>query len=228
MLNDLINVINRYSPRQEEMDTWWWEPSPDGRYCTKKAYDWLVQHEVGGDLEESETFSLVWNKLSPPKVNVHVWRVLHNKLPTRSNLRRRNIIPDSGGCRCVFYDNDMENMKHVLFECPFSYGIWMSCCKWLGVETAFPSDTSMNLLLFSSFFRSSNGKKFAVSIWECVVWSLWKLRNARIFRNEEINGDKLLKEIKTRLWSWFANKEPRLQLFTYSHWICNPRMLIRG
>ena len=54
-----------------------------------------------------------WNNCLPIKVNVFVWRLMLNKLPTRFNLDRRNINVDSLLCpNCLV---DIETSNHIFF-----------------------------------------------------------------------------------------------------------------
>lgn len=101
MLNDLITVINRYPLAQGERDIWRWNPSPDGLYSTKMAYEELWLRQEGVRTDDNEAFKLLWNKISPPKVIVHAWRVMHGKISTRNNLQRRHVIPALADSRCV-------------------------------------------------------------------------------------------------------------------------------
>nr|GEY62656.1 RNA-directed DNA polymerase, eukaryota, reverse transcriptase zinc-binding domain protein [Tanacetum cinerariifolium] len=56
-----------------------------------------------------------WNHYIPIKVNVFLWRLVLNKLPTRVNLDRKGIDVDSVLCPicCV----DVETANHVFFSC---------------------------------------------------------------------------------------------------------------
>lgn len=75
----------------------------------------------------------------------------------------------------------------------------MKCFNWLGVTIVLHSFS------FSSI-KGKNGKHVAIAIWQCVVWLLWKWRNALIFEGIAFSVDKIVKELKSRLWSWFSVK----------------------
>ncbi|KAL8515929.1 hypothetical protein ACS0TY_014580 [Phlomoides rotata] len=87
----------------------------------------------------------------------------------------------------------------------------MECFKWLGFSTVLSSNPSTNLLHFSRILRGRKERVIAVSIWECIIWIIWKARNANIFRSERAVMDKLLTEIKIRSWSWIQAKEIGLE-----------------
>jgi len=65
----------------------------------------------------------VWHRHIPAKVSLFVWRLLHNRLPTRANLFKRNILSatDSlcaAGCEVV------ESGRHLFLECEIATTLW--------------------------------------------------------------------------------------------------------
>ncbi|KAL8469859.1 hypothetical protein ACS0TY_032642 [Phlomoides rotata] len=86
-----------------------------------------------------------------------------------------------------------------------------------------------DVMAFDSFIRDSGGKKgkkVASTIWECIVWQIWRSRNARIFKDEEQNMTKTVENIKSRLWSWFASKEIIKIEGAYKEWTTNPKIVL--
>lgn len=66
-------------------------------------------------------------------------RLLRNRLPTRNNFVRRNIIQHidslcSDGC------NVLESARHLFLDCGTSNSLWTRVRNWLGISTVFPSD----------------------------------------------------------------------------------------
>ncbi|GKA62581.1 RNA-directed DNA polymerase, eukaryota, partial [Tanacetum coccineum] len=55
-----------------------------------------------------------WIKCIPIKVNVFVWKALQDRLPTRSNLVRRNILIDS--LSCSICDGEPKDSSHLFFS----------------------------------------------------------------------------------------------------------------
>lgn len=45
-----------------------------------------------------------------------------------------------------------------------------------------------------------------------------------IFGNEDFSVERLMEELKARLWSWFVVKEARCQTFSFSDWLVIPGM----
>ncbi|KAL8525807.1 hypothetical protein ACS0TY_015158 [Phlomoides rotata] len=59
------------------------------------------------------------------------WRVLWDRLPTKVNIQRRNILSSSNKLKCALCGEKEENGSHNFFECKVSYKIWMSSFSWL-------------------------------------------------------------------------------------------------
>ena len=56
-----------------------------------------------------------WCKVLPIKLNVFVWRMFLDKLPTRENLS--NIGLDIPCSLCPLCDSDVESRDHLFFGC---------------------------------------------------------------------------------------------------------------
>ncbi|KAL8498941.1 hypothetical protein ACS0TY_022048 [Phlomoides rotata] len=166
----------------------------------------------------AEDFKLIWRTFAPAKVKVHVWRVLRERIPTKMNLFRRNVLSHGDDLKCVWCGDHNETVRHVLFECYFSFRVWMEVCKWMGVETVLHSSPSKILLQFSRLLGGIRGRTMGVCIWECVVWLLWKGRNVKLFRNEEITGESIIQELKARSWSWAVEREQWRSFCSFSEW----------
>ncbi|KAL8529981.1 hypothetical protein ACS0TY_007160 [Phlomoides rotata] len=69
----------------------------------------------------------IWNKFTPAKVTANSWRLLWDRLPTKVNLRRRNILDTNQNLRCVLCNEKDETGRHIFFECEVSYKVWMTC-----------------------------------------------------------------------------------------------------
>ncbi|KAL8552119.1 hypothetical protein ACS0TY_000978 [Phlomoides rotata] len=73
----------------------------------------------------------------PIEAIAYAWRVLWDRLPTKVNLQRRNVISSNDNLKCVFCGDKDESGNHIFFECQFSYKVWMSCFNWLVISTTF-------------------------------------------------------------------------------------------
>ena len=65
-----------------------------GQYNVKEGYNLISKEHMSAE----KVWKLVWHPDSIPKVNMFTWLLLHNKLLTAENLRKRGI---QGPSRCV-------------------------------------------------------------------------------------------------------------------------------
>ncbi|GJS60505.1 RNA-directed DNA polymerase, eukaryota [Tanacetum coccineum] len=73
-----------------------------------------------------------WCKILPMKVNVFVWRVMLNRLPTRLNLDRRGIDMDSLICPCC--NSIVKDNNHVFYSCNVALELWNKIAMWLDLH----------------------------------------------------------------------------------------------
>ncbi|XP_071727424.1 uncharacterized protein [Rutidosis leptorrhynchoides] len=105
MLSDLGNVVLTVS-----MDSWMWSIAIDGVFqvgCTRQFIDSQFFH--GGLVGTS------WVKSLPRKVNIFIWRVTLDRLPTRLNFAARGMEINDIGCLWCTYR--VESLSHTLNSC---------------------------------------------------------------------------------------------------------------
>ncbi|KAL6518068.1 hypothetical protein OROMI_033769 [Orobanche minor] len=171
-------------------------------------------------------FKLIWKSYAPVKVIANAWRVLWDRLPTKTNLRRRKFLDTNSNMKCVLCGVNDESGKHFFFECSISYKVWMECFKWLGLSTVMQSNSFSNLIRNSRLLRGVQGRKVVVTLWSCIVWRLWKSRNDVIFNDADFCLDVVVEDIKARLWSWCFVKKIGCSSFSFRDWLVNPRMVL--
>lgn len=66
----------------------------------------------------------VWHKYIPSKIYVFAWRLLQNKLPTKNNMSRRNIIP-STELACSADCGISETDHQIFIECGLADSVWL-------------------------------------------------------------------------------------------------------
>lgn len=104
-----------------------WMPDKFGRFSVKFAY-WFSKSEDlqsvsshSSNRPETSLWQQVWKTKCNPRFAIWLWRCLRDKLPTGSNLRRKNIHLQP---LCGFCINREETLSHLLFQCPFFRHSW--------------------------------------------------------------------------------------------------------
>lgn len=66
---------------------------------------------------------MIGEDVVPHKVRVFAWRAYKNGLLTKYNLKRRQVLMED---KCIFCDEDAEDVLHALYECPSLRQCWES------------------------------------------------------------------------------------------------------
>nr|GEW30009.1 RNA-directed DNA polymerase, eukaryota, reverse transcriptase zinc-binding domain protein [Tanacetum cinerariifolium] len=93
-------------------DRWVWDLNGEGVFRVKDARNFLDKTFL-----PKENVATRWVKTIPIKINVFVWKLYLDRIPTRFNLLRRGVQVSS--TECPICCNDTEDTSHV-----FSVAVW--------------------------------------------------------------------------------------------------------
>lgn len=223
MWAEFATTIYPACPRKGEDDVWEWVWDGSRSFNTKSAYTWLQQfcqnQETGGK-QEAVILKHFWKIKAPPKVLAFSWRVMKYRIPTKSNLQKRNIILDHELVRCGLCEVGVESVDHLFIQCNFAYSVWMEFYGWLGLSVLLPDTINDLYIQHKGLFRGKKVRKRGLVLWHTVVWTLWLERNTIIFNNGKFEMGRIMELIKSRSWAWLvANKDWKIQ---YVGWCINP------
>nr|GEX89879.1 RNA-directed DNA polymerase, eukaryota, reverse transcriptase zinc-binding domain protein [Tanacetum cinerariifolium] len=111
----------------------------DDIWCWEQPLKWLlgasadfsvasVRSLVDSHTLETDNVATRWNRSIPIKVNVFLWRLKLNKIPSRVNLDRRGI--EVGSIICSSCLDDIETVNHSFFNCGMAKDLWALLAKW--------------------------------------------------------------------------------------------------
>ena len=177
-----------------------WTPSKCGEFSVKS-----ISLELSKPLIQKFPPSGVWRKLwrglIPPRIEVFSWLALHGKICSKQKLAIMNIIPLSD-VLCPLCNDLPENSDHLLLHCSFTRTVWMWWLNIWNLSWVFPHQLSEAFDQWICF----NGNPFFRKIWNAifsiVIWTIWKERNARIFRNVSCSISQLQELVLVRLLWW--------------------------
>ncbi|KAK2430956.1 hypothetical protein QL285_029238 [Trifolium repens] len=94
-------------------DRWQWRLDPVLGYSVRGAYQLLTSQD---SVTLGEAEDLIWHRQVPSKVSIFAWRLLRDRLPTKTNLVSRGILPPdlhfcASGC------GDIETAQHLFLSC---------------------------------------------------------------------------------------------------------------
>ena len=176
----------------DKEDRWIWKEGEEFGYTVKSAYLRLREDGVGENGTVCKNF---WKSKVVPTALVMTWRVLENKLATKANLERREIIVASSTCSLCGVEE--ETNTHLFFECIFAWLLWNHCYAWLGVLSVFHN---VPLLNFSQFTPDSVNEIWGV-VWIAVVNEVWKHRNMVIFNRGVVDVLEAFALVQLKAWS---------------------------
>lgn len=141
----LLNVLLQVDTE----DSWSWIPDPIVGYTVSGAYRVLTSRPP---LTSHALVAGLWRNDVPLDVFVFAWRLFQNRLPSKTNLFRRGIIPFEAQM-CVSGCSQQEFENHVFLSCPFFGQLWQLVRNWLGVYSADP----FNIVDYFYQFATSSG-----------------------------------------------------------------------
>ncbi|GJX14640.1 RNA-directed DNA polymerase, eukaryota [Tanacetum coccineum] len=132
-------------------DRWFWDLNGDGVFLVKDVRSMLDE----AFLPKMEVPTR-WIKSIPIKVNVFAWKLYLDRLPTRSNLSRRNVSLPS--LACPLCDHVLEDSSHLFFGCSVAKDIQKLICRWWNLDVH-PYESYEDWL---SWFKSIRLGEFSV------------------------------------------------------------------
>lgn len=199
-------------------DAWRWLPESEGKYTVSSAYKVLLGPIEG---EDYVLFKQVWSGIAPSNVSALVWKVVIDRIQSKANLRRRNIIHTKDEAKCVLCNMEEETTDHLFFSCQKTGEVWNCCYNWLGISTVLPKDRKSHMLqhaLLMLNLKQNNGLR---TIWVAVVWSMWIGRNNMIYRDVQFEVMRLFELIQVRSWRWLSSISSDFH-YSFYEWCSNP------
>ena len=147
--------------------------SSSNQFAVKRYYRHLIPHS-----SILFPWKIIWKAKVPPWVAFFSWTAAWGKALTIDNLRKCGLILQSWCCMCK---RNGESVEHLFVHCPVAMEMWHMVFGLFRVQLVMPSSV---LDLFSCWMGSL-GQNVAGQVWQmiphCVIWCLWRERNARLF-----------------------------------------------
>lgn len=225
-VEELTNLVNRYSLNSEKADGWSWSFSKGTNYTVKEGYEQILKEKDGSALQLESWTSSVWNKWVPTKINAFVWRLVLDRIPSLPNLQRRNIISLEELICCRLCDEEKtEDSVHLFFTCRFASKIWLLLLNWLDHKMETTDNVKNFLRLFSKSFKGKTRMLWDI-FWHCAVWNIWIARNKMILKGEAVSAMEVFETIKFNVWTWVKNRGLINTSYNFADWECFPKMVL--
>ncbi|XP_057418519.1 uncharacterized protein LOC130712718 [Lotus japonicus] len=203
-------------------DRWTWRQDGEGIYTVNSSYLFLQAQNLE---EEDPVLKLVWSAPVPSNVKAFIWRLLKDRIQTRDNLCKRQVLTRGEGSTCPLCRQEEETSMHLFSRCAVSNPVWYACFAWLGVFSAVAASPRDQMLQFPFFGINKNQKAGEIAIWMALVWSIWLTRNKVIFQGGAFDPNQILELAQLRAWQWLRAKVDGF-MYSWFEWKENPGVCI--
>nr|GEU65793.1 RNA-directed DNA polymerase, eukaryota, reverse transcriptase zinc-binding domain protein [Tanacetum cinerariifolium] len=145
-----------------------------------------------------------WSKVLPVKLNVFSWRMMLDRLPTRSNLHNRGI-----NITCILCPNcgaAIENRNHLFFGCSMSVDLARLIGRWWNIHIPIFDDPSSWNFWLNGMNLSSMQRRILEATFISMWWHIWKFRNLTLFSSKKPRKDRIFDDIVSHTYFWLSNR----------------------
>ncbi|XP_071694572.1 uncharacterized protein [Rutidosis leptorrhynchoides] len=160
-----------------------------------------------------------WTKVIPLKINIFIWRLIMDRLPSRINFALKGFDINTNICLICSVGGDLRD--HTFIFCRVANTIWRRIRIW----TAIPWPDSF-IITEDAFdwMDSSNDplskKTHIYSIVAATLWWLLRFRNDMLHENGTIKERDLFVNIRLSSFAWLQARSKFAP--TWTTWLCNP------
>ena len=147
----------------------------------------------------------LWKLKIPAKSAIFAWRLIKDRLPTKMNLIRRQVVVNDR--LCPFCGLKDEEAEHLFFSCSCTLPLWWESISWANLATALPINPRDHFLQHTLGTAGVRNHTRWKCWWVALTWSIWNHRNKIVFQNHTFNGSRLMDEAVFVLWSWIKSME---------------------
>jgi hypothetical protein len=194
--SSFLDVIYAATIKNSGLDKMVWIPSLVEGFQVRSYYQ-VLSSSRNGDFP----WKIIWKSKVPPRVAFFSWLAALGKILTADNLRKRYIVLVSWCCMCKA---DGESVDHLLLHCSVAKDFWDMLFAMFGVHWVMPYRV---IDLFACWPRRLGSLPRSV-LWRaaphCLMWCIWKERNARLFEGSEKSVIELKLQFMRSLAEWMA------------------------
>ncbi|KAL4347618.1 hypothetical protein GQ457_17G007830 [Hibiscus cannabinus] len=118
---EFLSILNKAVCGSRMFDRIRWVGNSNGTYSTRAFCE--VSSETGVD--EVNIWKEIWVNLAPPKVEAFIWKVMHQRIPTKVELAKRGVTWN-GDLNCPVCGSEPESAIGVVLS-----GLRFVCRLWI-------------------------------------------------------------------------------------------------
>ncbi|XP_040863163.1 uncharacterized protein [Glycine max] len=213
---NFMEEISSIHIQRHVKDIMTWKVDPSGVYSTKSAYKLMITPSTPASELRSST--LLWKLKIPPKAAVFTWRLLKDRLPTRANLIRGNVIIQD--TVCPLCGLEQEEVGHLFFNCKRIVGLWWESMTWVQAQGPLPTSPVDHFLQFCDGFGAHINHSSWCGWWVALTNTIWQHRNLLIFHEKPFHSSKVMEDALFLAWSWLKAREKGFNT-SFNQWSSN-------
>ncbi|XP_028193289.1 uncharacterized protein LOC114378902 [Glycine soja] len=213
---NFMEEISSIHIQRHVKDIMTWKVDPSGVYSTKSAYKLMITPSTPASELRSST--LLWKLKIPPKAAVFTWRLLKDRLPTRANLIRGNVIIQD--TVCPLCGLEQEEVGHLFFNCKRIVGLWWESMTWVQAQGPLPTSAVDHFLQFCDGFGAHINHSSWCGWWVALTSTIWQHRNLLIFHEKPFHSSKVMEDALFLAWSWLKAREKGFNT-SFNQWSSN-------
>lgn len=187
-LDLLESLINGLVLKSHHDDKWIWSLDDSGIFLVK-SLSTAIQDKLFSNNDPDPAF--IWNSWVPRKVNVCVWRMALNRLPSRSNLIRRGVLIPTV---CLFCGIDEESQQHCFLSCPIIKIIWRKLWSWWRSPQFYNPFLLEILKGKPGFIQNKLVAKLFHAVCMTFIWHVWNWRNKILHASSDAEANAIRHE----------------------------------
>ncbi|GKU89463.1 hypothetical protein SLEP1_g3596 [Rubroshorea leprosula] len=127
---------------------------------------------------------------------------------------------------CGMCGGSIEDTNHLFIHCKVAFMVRSKCAQWwrflsVQLETCQDDFEQHRPPVKDCFVRAGWDV-----VWFSIVWSLWLARNAKIFRNQEQETDRIFELVRLRAFNWIKGRTTCYS-FTFHDWMLEPVLCLK-
>lgn len=164
-------MLEGLEPTRGNLDEYVWPLDRMEGFVVKTYYAKMLSKTgfLAAELASRDVIKVVWKAKMPSKVKIFMWRLLKDKLPTRFQLSKRNIIVNQDQCRCVFGCPIGEDLYHLFLSCDMLKEVWRRIKVWLKIIVDEGANCNEAFMLWFVALKRKIPVKRAGVIWQLYV-----------------------------------------------------------
>ncbi|KAE8705946.1 Autophagy-related protein 18b [Hibiscus syriacus] len=187
---EMMVLLDNFKPLLKGEDRLAWKGSGDGVYSVQSC------SRLVSSLSESDNswLEIVWKGFVPPKVEIFIWQIIHQKFVVKTVLMRRGVRNIESPL-CVLCGVEPESVRHLFFSCVQVWQIWVKLLRMWKVNSVLPNNPKGFLLSWPQLRANSCIWRFipGAVLW-VISWFLAKNKDVSI-QVDSLVGDLTLADL---------------------------------